>query len=202
MCSSENELIHDVRQVHLEELIMNNEEQFVMVRFPLTDEQVDAFCDSAETEMEVSDDNRKAVDAAIRTISTPIPPCEDVETVDLSEYMPEYHDQGMGCGLEDRGITDRYEAMGYGWDQALERVCSELPEMVRRTDMEAQVARVAAEKDAEIVRLRDALFGIDVYAGDTLSGPAVGPIHEKWLKVGVQEIRHRARAALNEGAAE
>jgi hypothetical protein len=38
---------------------------------------------------------------------------------------PEYHIQGMGCGLEDRNITDRYEAMQHGWDQALERVYSE-----------------------------------------------------------------------------
>jgi hypothetical protein len=34
---------------------------------------------------------------------------------------PEYHEHAMGCGLEDRGITDRYEAMRYGWDEALER---------------------------------------------------------------------------------
>ena len=32
----------------------------------------------------------------------------------------EYSSQGMGCGLEDRGITDRYEAMQYGWDEAIE----------------------------------------------------------------------------------
>ena len=34
---------------------------------------------------------------------------------------PEYHEHAMGCGLEDRGITDRYEAMRYGWDEALEK---------------------------------------------------------------------------------
>lgn len=38
---------------------------------------------------------------------------------------PEYHIQGMGCGLEDRGITDRYDAMAYGWEQAMERVYGE-----------------------------------------------------------------------------
>lgn len=38
---------------------------------------------------------------------------------------PEYHYSGMGCGLEDRGITDRYEAMRHGWDCAMERVDSE-----------------------------------------------------------------------------
>ena len=34
---------------------------------------------------------------------------------------PQYHEHAMGCGLEDRGITDRYDAMRYGWDEALER---------------------------------------------------------------------------------
>lgn len=35
--------------------------------------------------------------------------------------FPEYSHQGMGCGLEDRGITDRYEAMAYGYQEALEQ---------------------------------------------------------------------------------
>ncbi|GLX87869.1 hypothetical protein Pfra02_04380 [Pseudomonas fragi] len=34
---------------------------------------------------------------------------------------PEYREQGMGCGLEDRGITDRYEAMRHGFDEALDQ---------------------------------------------------------------------------------
>lgn len=34
---------------------------------------------------------------------------------------PEYHSQGMGCGLEDRGIRDRYAAMQHGWDKCEER---------------------------------------------------------------------------------
>lgn len=41
---------------------------------------------------------------------------------------PEYHDSGMGCGLEDRNITDRYEAMRHGWDCALDAVGESLPE--------------------------------------------------------------------------
>lgn len=40
---------------------------------------------------------------------------------DLSNE-PQYHSEGMGCGLEDRGITDRYEAMRHGWDEAMERI--------------------------------------------------------------------------------
>lgn len=37
------------------------------------------------------------------------------------ENPPDYNDQAMGCGLEDKGITDRYEAMRYGWDEAIDR---------------------------------------------------------------------------------
>jgi hypothetical protein len=43
-----------------------------------------------------------------------------------SHDLPEYHEQGMGCGLEDRNITDRYEAMAFGWEQAMGRVESEI----------------------------------------------------------------------------
>lgn len=32
---------------------------------------------------------------------------------------PEYNEQAMGCGLEDRGEHDRYGAMRYGWDEAI-----------------------------------------------------------------------------------
>jgi hypothetical protein len=42
------------------------------------------------------------------------------------DYEVEYHHQGMGCGIEDRGITDRYEAMSFGWDSAEDRYNSEV----------------------------------------------------------------------------
>lgn len=47
------------------------------------------------------------------------------EIVATLDGEPEYHYQGMGCGLEDRNITDRYDAMKYGWDQAMDRIYSE-----------------------------------------------------------------------------
>jgi len=47
------------------------------------------------------------------------------DAVECLDGEPEYHYSGMGCGLEDRGITDRYEAMQHGWDCAMERVASE-----------------------------------------------------------------------------
>lgn len=46
----------------------------------------------------------------------------------LDIQWPEYHYQGMGCGLEDRGTTDRYEAARYGWDEALDAVAQMLPD--------------------------------------------------------------------------
>jgi hypothetical protein len=39
-----------------------------------------------------------------------------------------YHYEGMGCGIEDRGITDRYAACEHGWDCAMERVAEWIPE--------------------------------------------------------------------------
>lgn len=40
-----------------------------------------------------------------------------------------YHYQGMGCGIEDRGIHDRYAACEYGWECAMERVAERFPEI-------------------------------------------------------------------------
>lgn len=36
--------------------------------------------------------------------------------------------EAEGCGLEDQGITDRYEAMAYGWEKAMFRVMEVLQE--------------------------------------------------------------------------
>ncbi len=48
------------------------------------------------------------------------PTVEDIESI-------EYHVQGMGCGLEDRDIIDRYDAMAYGWECAIGRVLELFP---------------------------------------------------------------------------
>ena len=39
-----------------------------------------------------------------------------VDSVTNLDNEPQYHAEGMGCGLEDRGITDRYDACRYGWE--------------------------------------------------------------------------------------
>lgn len=47
-------------------------------------------------------------------------PPADAALADEIEW-PEYHSQGMGCGIEDRGITDRYEACAYGFQEAVDQ---------------------------------------------------------------------------------
>ncbi|MCQ0789401.1 hypothetical protein ABN340_24005 [Klebsiella pneumoniae] len=49
-----------------------------------------------------------------------------VDSVTNLDNEPQYHAEGMGCGLEDRGITNRYDACRYGWDEAMERVYGEV----------------------------------------------------------------------------
>lgn len=59
------------------------------------------------------------IDGLVAALAAP-----DSGEVVLDIEWPEYHQSAMGCGLEDRGISDRYEAMQYGWDMCLER-CQE-----------------------------------------------------------------------------
>lgn len=55
--------------------------------------------------------------------------------------MPNYHEEAMGCGLEDMGITDRYEAMRHGWECALEHVYSDIiPDMPETPATDAALA--------------------------------------------------------------
>ncbi|WP_215762234.1 hypothetical protein [Acetobacter sp. P1H12_c] len=117
----------------------------VFVRLPLSEAARELLVDAAA--FGKPDDSH---DQAILSIGTPVTG-GDTSVVDYSEYEPKYHDQGMGCGLEDRGIHDRYEAMGYGWDQAMERVCSEFPETVLLTAHQAAIAAL----EAEVGRLRN-----------------------------------------------
>ncbi|MBK0003395.1 hypothetical protein [Erwinia sp. S38] len=49
-----------------------------------------------------------------------------IDSVTNRDNEPQFHKEGMGCGLEDRGITDRYEAMWHGWECAMERIYGEV----------------------------------------------------------------------------
>lgn len=60
---------------------------------------------------------------------------------------PEYHSSAMGCGLEDRDIADRYEAMYYGWCQAIERVAESLPEPLYAAPVAAQASKPLSDDE-------------------------------------------------------
>ncbi|EJV7847605.1 hNH endonuclease [Escherichia coli] len=64
------------------------------------------------------------------------------------DNQPEYHDQGMGCGVEDHGYQrDGYSACYYGWESAMERVYSEvIPDAIPETPAtDAFLAEVRAQ---------------------------------------------------------
>lgn len=69
-----------------------------------------------------------------------------VDSVTNLDNEPQYHDEGMGCGLEDRGITDRYDACRYGWDEAMERIYGEVIPCADELDFSATDAYLAGIK--------------------------------------------------------
>lgn len=79
------------------------------------------------------------------------------------DNQPEYHDQGMGCGVEDHGYQrDGYSGCYYGWESAMERVYSEvIPDAIPETPTtDAFLAEVRAQ-------------GVEMYA-DNLDNGADG----------------------------
>lgn len=61
-----------------------------------------------------------------------------------------YYPDGMGCGIEDRGITDRYEACEYGWNEAIEAVIEAISNM-RKTISEMGTVEKEKVTSAEII---------------------------------------------------
>ena len=76
------------------------------------------------------------------------------EPVVISE--PNYHHEAMGCGLEDRNITNRYEAMKHGWDCAIFRMLEQIPEGDLYTSDQLASAILKATKplEEEVERLK------------------------------------------------
>ncbi|MCJ8559799.1 hypothetical protein MWG98_27440 [Klebsiella quasipneumoniae] len=69
-----------------------------------------------------------------------------VDSVTNLDNEPQYHAEGMGCGLEDRGITDRYDACRYGWDEAMERIYGDVIPCAEELDFSATDRIVAGIK--------------------------------------------------------
>ncbi|HBT6234045.1 TPA: hypothetical protein MCD37_003950 [Klebsiella quasipneumoniae] len=85
-----------------------------------------------------------------------------VDSVTDLSNEPQYHAEGMGCGLEDRGITDRYDACRYGWDEAMERVYGEVIPCADELDFSATdriVAGIKADGVEEFAKHCDESIG-------------------------------------------
>ncbi|WP_414466543.1 hypothetical protein [Klebsiella aerogenes] len=113
-----------------------------------------------------------------------------VDSVTDLSNEPQYHYEGMGCGLEDRGITDRYEAMQYGWDEAMERVYGEVIPCAEELDFSA-TDRIVAGIKADGAKA----------AGDYLKQEAQHmPVVERLMMQDAAEICYGTAAMLREGA--
>lgn len=105
-----------------------------------------------------------------------------VDSVTNLDNEPQYHDEGMGCGLEDRGITDRYDACRYGWDEAMERIYGEVIQCADELDFSA-TDRIVAEAEAR---------GVE---------KAIAHLEKKFSNIGVQIMNLQWLAdSLREGA--
>ncbi|BCZ76014.1 hypothetical protein [Komagataeibacter phage phiKX1] len=149
-------------------------EQYYLVRLPLTDEQ----CMLANEAPHKPGFQGTRLEASICAVATPIQPCADVETVG-------YGRETSFAELKERGC--HAVSIHKAWDGGIP--------LVRRTDMEAQVARVAAEKDAEIARLKDMLSLFVEYEKLMDDGEDVAAMSV------YADFTKEVTAALNEGAA-
>jgi len=85
---------------------------------------------------------------------------EIIDAVTDLDNEPQYHEVGMGCGLEDRGITDRYEAMRHGWDAAMERVYGEVIPCDEELEFKVTDAAIAEIKAQGGIDALESLAGV------------------------------------------
>ncbi len=93
-----------------------------------------------------------------------------VDSVTNLDNEPQYHAEGMGCGLEDRGITDRYDACRYGWDEAMERIYGDVIPCAEELDFSATDRIVAGIKADAIDEAAVELDRVDTVASTRVIG--------------------------------
>ncbi|MCP6373129.1 hypothetical protein NL455_24730 [Klebsiella pneumoniae] len=82
-----------------------------------------------------------------------------IDSVTNLDNEPQYHAEGMGCGLEDRGITDRYDACRYGWDEAMERIYGDVIPCAEELDFSATDRIVAGIKADGVEQAANECYG-------------------------------------------
>jgi hypothetical protein len=88
----------------------------------------------------------------------------------IFDDYPEYNTTAMGCGLEDQNITDRYDAMRHGWDEAMKRVGERISNFLSRL----------AQSGESSERAPVGSIGDDMEFGELLIGWVARPTGEKY----------------------
>lgn len=114
-----------------------------------------------------------------------------IDSVTNLDNEPQYHAEGMGCGLEDRGITDRYDACRYGWDEAMERIYGEVIPCADELDFSATDAYLAGIKADGVEDMANHFFKLAKDEANSL-------IAEQWRESG--RVANEQAKQLREGA--
>ena len=126
---------------------------------------------------------------------------------------PDYHTQGMGCGLEDRDIVDRYEAMYHGWEKAVAKCAENYPEFVEvHPDTVGQYIGLkdknVYEGDKLKITIKDGgpdqfIYGTVVWSEDALEwgidfGDGMYPERLRTMKISKSSAQSTTRRTQNE----
>ena len=115
----------------------------------------------------------------------------ELEYYVLKFIQPEYHYQGMGCGLEDRNITDRYQAMEHGWEDAVDTCSQNHPEFIQ----------VIPETVGQSTGLKDK-DGKEIYEGDICIYSSTAFVGEVKYDIGCLQCAFRLWSTKLDGIAD
>lgn len=93
-----------------------------------------------------------------------------------------YNESAEGCGLEDAGITNRYEAMGHGWNRALDAAEENIDSLITKA-LEEGKAIGREEKGKEKVDITDYIARLTDVVAESLKRLKV--VEEGLVKHGI-----------------
>lgn len=78
----------------------------------------------------------------------------------LEINWPTLNSNALGCGVEDRGLRDRYECAAYGWEDGVDRAIECVPEAIYDADQMREYGKACAAASAPNAALVAALQDI------------------------------------------
>lgn len=75
----------------------------------------------------------------------------------LEINWPTLNSNALGCGVEDRGLHDRYECAAYGWEDGVDRAIECVPEAIYDADQMREYGKACAAASAPNAALVAAL---------------------------------------------